>query len=165
MNWTVKKKVNFVNSSQNEGFSPSGIDLSFDRFGSILWHSVWFSFDGYFRFHISPPDFQLFWPEHHLRDFSSRNAHLVHQNWLGLLPVVMAESGSLFHWKSSGCSYVHRVMFREGCIVIIRQLSRLSNRIQTWSNFVFSISNALFTGSFKSTHWYGGLQRPLLVRS
>jgi hypothetical protein len=25
--------------------------------------------------------FQLFWPEHHWRDFSSRNAHLVHQNW------------------------------------------------------------------------------------
>jgi hypothetical protein len=35
MNWNVKKKVNFVNSSQNEGLSPSGIALSFDRFGSI----------------------------------------------------------------------------------------------------------------------------------
>jgi hypothetical protein len=39
MNWTVKKKVNFVNSSQNEGLSPSGIALSFDGFGSISWHS------------------------------------------------------------------------------------------------------------------------------
>jgi hypothetical protein len=30
-----KKKVNFINSSQNEGLSPSCIALSFDRFGSI----------------------------------------------------------------------------------------------------------------------------------
>jgi hypothetical protein len=28
-----------------------------------------------------PLDFQLFRPEHHWRDLSSRNAHLVHQNW------------------------------------------------------------------------------------
>jgi hypothetical protein len=35
-----RKKVNFVNSSQNEGLSPSGIALSFDGFGSISWHSV-----------------------------------------------------------------------------------------------------------------------------
>jgi hypothetical protein len=26
--------------SQNEGLSPSGIALSFDKFGSISWHSV-----------------------------------------------------------------------------------------------------------------------------
>jgi hypothetical protein len=38
-NWTVKKEVN-VNSSQNEGLSPSGIAQSFDGFGSISWHSV-----------------------------------------------------------------------------------------------------------------------------
>jgi hypothetical protein len=36
MNGTVKKKVNFINSSQNEELSPSGIALSFDGFGSIL---------------------------------------------------------------------------------------------------------------------------------
>jgi hypothetical protein len=43
MNWTVKKKVKFVNSFQNAGLSPSGIHvaLSFDGFGSISWHSVW----------------------------------------------------------------------------------------------------------------------------
>jgi hypothetical protein len=35
MNWTVKKKVKFVNSFQNEGLSPSGIALSFNGFGSI----------------------------------------------------------------------------------------------------------------------------------
>jgi hypothetical protein len=28
------------NSSQNEGLSPSGIALSFEGFGSILWYSV-----------------------------------------------------------------------------------------------------------------------------
>jgi hypothetical protein len=35
MNLTVKKKVNYVNSPQNEGLSPSGIALSFIGFGSI----------------------------------------------------------------------------------------------------------------------------------
>jgi hypothetical protein len=34
------KKVNFINLSENEGLSPSGIALSFDGFGSISWHSV-----------------------------------------------------------------------------------------------------------------------------
>jgi hypothetical protein len=52
MNWTVKKKGNFVNSSQHEGLSFSGIALSFDGFGSISCHSVWFSTDGSFSFHI-----------------------------------------------------------------------------------------------------------------
>jgi hypothetical protein len=42
MNSTVKKKVNFVNSSQNERLSPSGIALSVGGFGSISWHSVCF---------------------------------------------------------------------------------------------------------------------------
>jgi cbb3-type cytochrome oxidase subunit 1 len=42
MNKIVKKKVNFINSSQNEGLSPSCIALSFDGFGSISWHSIWF---------------------------------------------------------------------------------------------------------------------------
>jgi hypothetical protein len=35
MNKTVKKKENLINSSQNEGLSPSCIALSFDRFGSV----------------------------------------------------------------------------------------------------------------------------------
>jgi hypothetical protein len=34
-NLTVKKKVNFMNSSENEGLSPTCIALSFDGFGSI----------------------------------------------------------------------------------------------------------------------------------
>ena len=42
----------FVNSSQNEGLSPSCIALSFDRFGSISWHSVWFLSDGSSSFHF-----------------------------------------------------------------------------------------------------------------
>jgi hypothetical protein len=45
---------------------------------------------GYFSFqagaavlelHIFISDFQLFWPEHHLCNFISGNAHLVHQSW------------------------------------------------------------------------------------
>jgi hypothetical protein len=32
-------------------------------------------------FTIFVSDFQLFRPEYHWRDLSSRNAHLVHQNW------------------------------------------------------------------------------------
>jgi hypothetical protein len=57
--------------------SPSCIDLSFDGFGSISWHSIW-----YFR--LFPTIFGLptfFRPKYHWRDFSSRNAHLVHQYW------------------------------------------------------------------------------------
>jgi hypothetical protein len=38
----VKKKVNFINVSQNKGLSPSCIALSLDGFGSILWHSICF---------------------------------------------------------------------------------------------------------------------------
>jgi hypothetical protein len=65
---TGKKRKNiihlFINSSQNEGLSPSGITLSIDGFGSISWHYVWFSSDGSFSFHIFSPNFQLFQPEH-----------------------------------------------------------------------------------------------------
>jgi hypothetical protein len=45
---------------KNEGLSPSGIALSFDGFGSISWHSVWFSSDGSFSFHIFSPGFPTF---------------------------------------------------------------------------------------------------------
>jgi hypothetical protein len=34
-----------------------------------------------FQFSLLFSDFQLFRPEHHWRNLSSRNAHLVHQNW------------------------------------------------------------------------------------
>jgi hypothetical protein len=44
MNKTVKKKVNFINSSQNEGLFPPCLALSFNRFGSISWHSICFVF-------------------------------------------------------------------------------------------------------------------------
>ena len=49
-------------------------------FGSIAWHSMTFFrlftlFTGFFF------DFQLFRFKYHWRDFISRNAHLVHQNW------------------------------------------------------------------------------------
>jgi hypothetical protein len=37
------KKVNFINSSQNERLSPSGLALSFDKFDSISWQSLSFS--------------------------------------------------------------------------------------------------------------------------
>jgi hypothetical protein len=40
MNKTVKKKVNVMNSSQNEELSPSRIVLSFDRVGSISLHGL-----------------------------------------------------------------------------------------------------------------------------
>jgi hypothetical protein len=64
-----------MNSSQNEGLSPSCIALSFDGFGSISWHSICF-FGSYTVFTFFPLDFQRFWREYHLRDLSSRNAHL-----------------------------------------------------------------------------------------
>jgi hypothetical protein len=81
MNNTVKKKVNFINSSENEGLSPSCIALSFDGFGSISWHTIWVFFSALIESSQCFLDFQLFRPEYHWRDLSSRNAHLVHQNW------------------------------------------------------------------------------------
>jgi hypothetical protein len=47
---TVRKKVHFINSSQNEGLSPSCIAL-FDGFGSISMQSIWF-FRLFYNFHI-----------------------------------------------------------------------------------------------------------------
>jgi hypothetical protein len=37
-----QEKSKFDEFITNEGLSLSGIALSFDGFGSILWHSVWF---------------------------------------------------------------------------------------------------------------------------
>jgi hypothetical protein len=37
-----QEKSKFINSSPNDGLSPSCIALSFDEFNSILWHSIWF---------------------------------------------------------------------------------------------------------------------------
>ena len=48
MNYFVEEKVNLINSFQNEGLSPSCIALSFKRFGSISWHSIWGFFPGCF---------------------------------------------------------------------------------------------------------------------
>jgi hypothetical protein len=72
-----KMKISFQNDYV---INPSYIALSFDGFGSISWHSIWF-FRLLYSFHNFFSDFQLFWPEYHWRDLSSRNAHLVHQNW------------------------------------------------------------------------------------
>jgi hypothetical protein len=49
-----QEKINFVNSSQNEGLSLPGIALSFHGYSSISRHSIWFSSDGSFSF-------PLFW--------------------------------------------------------------------------------------------------------
>jgi hypothetical protein len=38
LNWIIL----FINSFRNEGLSPSCIDLSFDGFGSISWHCIWY---------------------------------------------------------------------------------------------------------------------------
>jgi hypothetical protein len=76
-------KNKFINSSQNEGLSPSCIALSFNRFGSISWHSICFFFSAlvhFWRFFLFS-HFQLFRAGYHWKDLSSRNAHLVHQNW------------------------------------------------------------------------------------
>jgi hypothetical protein len=70
------------NLSKNKELSPSCIALSFNGFGSNSLHFVWCfgSFNSFFFFFTIYSDFQL-QPEHHWRDFISRNAHTVHQNW------------------------------------------------------------------------------------
>jgi hypothetical protein len=52
MNCTVKRKLHFLNSSQNKGLSPSCIALSFDGFGSISWHCLGFFSGSFTAFHI-----------------------------------------------------------------------------------------------------------------
>jgi hypothetical protein len=71
----------FDSNIYNEGLSPSCTALSFDGFGSISWHSIWFLAFFFLQLHnFIFSDFQLFRPEYHWRDFINRNAHLVHQN-------------------------------------------------------------------------------------
>jgi hypothetical protein len=48
---------------------------------SISWHNICFFQFLYSLVQFFSSDFQLFRPEYHWRDLSSRNAHLVHQNW------------------------------------------------------------------------------------
>jgi hypothetical protein len=57
----IFKKVNFINSSQNEVLSPSFIALYFDGFGSISWHS----FSALLQFSKSIRISNFFRPEHH----------------------------------------------------------------------------------------------------
>jgi hypothetical protein len=40
--WPFEGLPLFINSSQNKGLSLSSIALSFDGFGWISWHSIWF---------------------------------------------------------------------------------------------------------------------------
>jgi hypothetical protein len=52
---SVKKKVHFINSSQNERLSPSCIALTFDGLGTISRHSICFLFRFFFTV------FTIFW--------------------------------------------------------------------------------------------------------
>jgi hypothetical protein len=70
----------FINLSQNEGLSPSCITLSFDRFGSISWHSICFFPPRLLYSFTFWEDFQLFRPEYHWIDLIVE-MHLVHQTW------------------------------------------------------------------------------------
>jgi hypothetical protein len=56
----VKKKVNFVNSSQKEGLSLSDIALSFHGFGSIFYGTLFGFHPTALSVFIFFPDFQLF---------------------------------------------------------------------------------------------------------
>jgi hypothetical protein len=62
-----------INSSQNEGLSPSGIWLHFMVLCWIFYPTALSQF--------SFSDFQIFPSEHYWRVLSSRNADLVQQNW------------------------------------------------------------------------------------
>jgi hypothetical protein len=55
----VQKKVILINSSQNEGLSPSCIALSFNAFGSVSWRSMG-DFSALLQFSLFVSDFQFF---------------------------------------------------------------------------------------------------------
>jgi hypothetical protein len=60
-------------------------------------------FSAHIQFSFFFSDFQLFRPEYHWRDLSSRNAHLVHQKWYHI-------SFTSFEWYVLGLWYFTRVM-------------------------------------------------------
>jgi hypothetical protein len=81
MNWTVNKEVKFSKFNKTKDYFPQAqlyplTDLAQYHVTLFGFHQTTLSvFTFFFR------DFQLFWPEHHWRHLSSRNARLVHQNW------------------------------------------------------------------------------------
>jgi hypothetical protein len=103
---SLLKNVNFINSSQNEGLSPSCKTLSFDGFGSISWHSIWL-FWLLYSFH----NFFFRFPTYHWRDLISENVHLVHQNWYRISFTFEEFMASLIHFH---LVMIHKMFYRIG---------------------------------------------------
>jgi hypothetical protein len=75
--WTLLKKVIQINSTHNEGLSPSCKVLFFGRLAKFLGTALGF-FSALLQCSQFIRIFNFFWPEH-WRDFITRNLHLMHQ--------------------------------------------------------------------------------------
>jgi hypothetical protein len=78
MKWTAKKKSKFYKFNSKRRI----ISLMHSSILRRIWlNFMAFCFFGSFTAFPIFSDFKLYWPEHHWRDFISRNGHLMHQNW------------------------------------------------------------------------------------
>jgi hypothetical protein len=88
MNKAVKKKLNFINSSEiqseNDGLSPSFIALSFDGFGSISRHGICLFVCFFFRLFHS---FHIFF---HIPNFSGLSRSVKMRIWCIKIGIVLA---------------------------------------------------------------------------
>jgi hypothetical protein len=80
MNNTVKKKVkkNRIHLKTKDYLPHAKLYPSTDL---VQFHDIVFTFFGLYTVFTMFIGFLTFWPEYHCRDFSSRGAHLVHQDW------------------------------------------------------------------------------------
>jgi hypothetical protein len=74
-------------------------------------------FSALIEFSLFFPDFQLFRPKYHWRDLSSRNAHLVHQNWYRIS--FTSPNDNLYHiWLILACRFWKR-FFKIFCLFLL----------------------------------------------
>jgi hypothetical protein len=146
--------ITFINSSQNEELSSSCIALSFDRFHSISWHSVWF-FQIFHNSHIYS-HFQFFRLEYHCQDWISRNAHLVHQNWYRISYALKPLGRGLCWWTVSP-----RGSLQLSASVLLEN-TNMNSTVRKKVNFINSSQNdglspsciALSSDGFDSISWH-----------
>jgi hypothetical protein len=76
-----KKKCKFISKRRIISLMHSSVLRQIWLNSMALYLFFCFFYLFLYTFHNSFRDFQLFRPEYHWRDLSSRNPHLVHQNW------------------------------------------------------------------------------------
>jgi hypothetical protein len=126
MNSTVKRKINFVNSSQNQG-----IVLSFERFGSISWYTL-------FGFHPMLFQFSQFFFS---RISSFFDLSITEETWVVEMRIWCIK---IVNVKSKFCKFIST-----------RRKTSILRRI--WLNFT-ALRLVLIRGSFSFHNFFPGFQ-------